>query len=154
MSLWCYKVIGNTGICSCDCPAPNDAIHTPRFKMPPMNPQATSRTTIATSPAQAAPIRIILLSLPLWGASMLLMLFMPFTGLMSFTVIALCLLWLPFTAKRGTCPHCDTWKTFPFSGFGSPCKVCHYELVLRGSEIHQLEHNTNPRYGAGRTHTS
>jgi len=113
--------------------------------------QSASRQTLATSPATPAPFRIILLSLPLWGASLVLMLCMPFTGIFSFTLIALCLCWLPFKAKRGPCPHCQRLKTFPFSGFGNACKGCNYELVLRGSDIHQIEKNTRPRHGSGRS---
>jgi len=113
--------------------------------------QQPSRQTLATSPAKPAPIRIILLSLPLWGASVALMLFMPLTGIISFIVIAVCLCWLPFKAKHGTCPACHTPKTFPFSGFGSLCKGCNYELVLRGSKIHQIAKNKRPRYGSGRS---
>jgi len=79
------------------------------------------------------------------------MLFMPFTGFISFILMALCLCWLPFKAKRGACPHCQTLKTFPFSGFGSACKGCDYELVLRGSEIHQIEKKNRARYGSGRS---
>jgi len=113
--------------------------------------QATSRQTIATTPASPAPFRIIMLSLPLWGASLLLTLFMPLTGFISFILIAICLCWLPFKAKRGACPECQSLKTFPFSGFGSLCKGCHYELVLRGSEIHQIEEKSHVRYGSGRS---
>ena len=117
--------------------------------MPSSRPQA--RTTIATSHASPAPFRIIMLSLPLWGASLLLTLVMPLTGFISFLLIALCLIYLPFKAKRGACPECQRLKTFPFSGFGSLCKGCNYELVLRGSEIHQIEKNNHPRYGSGRS---
>jgi len=113
--------------------------------------QATSRQTIATTSASPAPFRIIMLSLPLWGASLLLTFVMPLTGFISFILIALCLVYLPFKAKRGACPECQRFKTFPFSGFGSLCKGCNYELVLRGSEIHQIEKNTHPRYGSGRS---
>jgi len=107
--------------------------------------------TIATSPAKPAPFRVIFLSLPLWGFSLLLMLFMPLTGLVSFSVIAFCLLWLPFKARQGRCPQCQKIKTFPFSGFGSRCKGCGYELVLRGLDIHQLEPRKKARYGSGRS---
>jgi len=113
--------------------------------------KTAARQTIATSPAAPAPFHIIILSLPLWGASLMLMLFMPFTGIISFIVIAICIIFLPFKAKRGTCPHCQTLKTFPFSGCGSLCKKCGHELVLRGSFIHQIEARTTPRYGSGRT---
>jgi len=113
--------------------------------------QQPSRQTLATSPAKPAPLRIILLSLPLWAVSLGLMLFMPFTAFFSFILIAVCLCWLPFKAKRGACPECQTFKTFPFSGFGSACKGCAYELVLRGTEIHQLKKKTGMRYGSGRS---
>ncbi|MDQ6967974.1 MAG: hypothetical protein Q9M14_04750 [Mariprofundaceae bacterium] len=113
--------------------------------------QAVPRQTLAISLASPAPFRIIILSLPLWGASLLLMLFMPLTGFISFILITICLCWLPFKAKRGPCPACQTPKTFPFSGFGSLCKSCNYELVLRGSEIHQIEKNNHTRYGSGRS---
>jgi len=113
--------------------------------------QPTSRQTLATTPASPAPFRIIMLSLPLWGASLLLTLVMPLTGFISFILIALCLVYLPFKAKRGACPECQRLKTFPFSGFGSTCKGCHYELVLRGSEIHQIEEKSHVRYGSGRS---
>jgi len=115
--------------------------------------QPASRQTLAISPAAPAPFRIIMLSLPLWAASLLLMLFMPFTGFIGFIVIAVCLCWLPFKAKRGACPKCQTFKVFPFSGFGSTCKGCDYELVLRGSEIHQIEKKKSSRYGSGRSNT-
>jgi len=117
------------------------------------NPHQHSRQTLATTPAAAAPLRIILVSLPLWGASLVLTLFMPFTGIITFTLMAICLLWLPFTAKRGACPHCQHLKTFPFSGFGSACKSCGHELVLRQKNIHLLEPRTSPRHGSGRSST-
>jgi len=113
--------------------------------------QENQRQTLAISVASPAPFRIILLSLPLWGASLLLTLFMPFTGFISFILIAVCLCWPPFKAKRGACPHCQTLKTFPFSGFGSLCKGCDYELVLRGADIHQIDKKTHIRYGSGRS---
>jgi len=113
--------------------------------------QQPERQTLATSPASPAPFRIIMLSLPLWGASLLLTIFMPLTGFISFILIAICLIYLPFKAKRGACPACQTLKTFPFSGFGSTCKGCNYELVLRGSEIHQIEEKSHVRYGSGRS---
>jgi len=79
------------------------------------------------------------------------MFFMPFTGFISFILIAVCLCWLPFKAKRGACPHCKKLKTFPFSGFGSKCKGCEHELVLRESLIHQIETIAHSRYGSGRS---
>ncbi|MDQ6954276.1 MAG: hypothetical protein Q9M20_02410 [Mariprofundaceae bacterium] len=109
------------------------------------------RKTIATSSASPAPIRIALLSLPLWGASLVLILFMPLTGIFSFIFIACCMFWLPLKAKRGACPHCQTFKTFPFSGFGSACKHCGHELVLRGSLIHQIEEKSQSRHGSDRS---
>ncbi|MBN4082422.1 hypothetical protein JYT13_01295 [Mariprofundus ferrooxydans] len=115
--------------------------------------QTASRQTLATSPASPAPFRIIMLSLPLWGASLLLMLFMPLTGFIGFILIAIYLVYLPFKAKCGACPACQTLKIFPFSGFGSTCKGCHYELVLRGSDIHQIEKKDHVRYGSGRSQT-
>ncbi|MBL1353728.1 MAG: hypothetical protein COA61_010450 [Zetaproteobacteria bacterium] len=110
-----------------------------------------SQDTLAISPAKPAPFRIIALSLPLWGLSLLLSFFMPLTGIFSFIIIGICLFWLPFKAKQGHCPGCQRLKVFPFSGFGSRCKGCDYELVLRGDEIHQIEPRTSPRAGSGRT---
>jgi hypothetical protein len=109
----------------------------------------TTRKTLATSTAKAAPLRIILFTLPIWGISIILMLFMPLTGIISFVTIAVCLLWLPFTAKRGACPQCDLLKTFAFSGIGSACKGCGADLVLRNQHIHHIEPK-KPRYGSGR----
>jgi len=113
--------------------------------------ETVSQPTLATSTAKPAPFRIIFLSLPLWGLSLLLMFFMPLTGLISSILIGFCLFYLPFKAKQGECPHCHTLKTFPFSGFGSRCKGCEYELVLRGDKIHQIQPRTHPRKGSGRT---
>lgn len=109
------------------------------------------RSTVATSPASPAPLRILLYSLPVWGGCILLTFFMPITGIITSIVGGLCLLVLPFKAKRGRCPACGTIKIFPFSGFGNACKECGEELVLRGSEIHQLEPKpATPRPGSGR----
>ena len=109
-----------------------------------------TRKTLATSTARAAPLRIILLSLPFGGLSILLMLFMPLTGMISFVCITLCLFWLPFTAKRGNCPQCQQPKTIAFSGFGSKCKTCAADLVLREHLIHHIEPKKH-RYGSGRS---
>jgi len=109
-----------------------------------------SQPTLATSPAKPAPFRIIFLSLPLWGLSLMLMFFMPLTGLLGSLLIGVCLFWLPFKAKQGCCPNCQTLKTFPFSGFGGRCKGCEYELVLRGDLIHQIQPRIHSRQGSGR----
>jgi len=120
--------------------------------MPPLQktqqPQAT-RQILATSSTEKAPFRIILQTLPLWAASLLLMFFMPLTGFISFFIIAICLFFLPFTAKRGACPQCHHFKTLPFSGTGSRCKHCNADLVLRGNMIHHIE-ASRPRHGSGR----
>jgi len=109
------------------------------------------RNTIATSKTSAAPIQIILFTLPIWGASMILTLFMPMTGIITSIIMAVCLLVLPFKARRGLCPACEKPKTLPFSGFGNRCKGCGKEIVLRGSEFHLLEARTNARIdGSGR----
>jgi len=97
------------------------------------------RTTVATATATPAPLHILIYTLPLWFFFLLLTFFMPITGIVTSIVIAICLLVLPFTAKRALCPACGRAKTLPFSGFGNRCKGCGVELVLRGSEIHQLE---------------
>lgn len=114
---------------------------------------STARKTVATASTSAAPLQILLYTLPVWGACIALTLFMPMTGIITSIIMAICLLVLPFTARRGRCPACQTLKTFPFSGFGNGCKGCGEELVLRGSEIHQLEPKKNPRPGTGRTLT-
>jgi len=109
------------------------------------------RTTVATSPASPAPLQILLYTVPIWGGCLLLTFFMPITGIVTSVVAALCLLVLPFKARRGKCPACGTTKTFPFSGFGNACKSCGEELVLRRDEIHQLEPRPEkPRPGSGR----
>jgi len=109
------------------------------------------RSTVATSPATPAPLHILAYTLPLWGACLLLTFFMPVTGIVTSVVIGLCLLVLPFKARRARCPSCGTPKTFPFSGFGNQCKGCGEELVLRGNEIHQLERKPErARPGSGR----
>ncbi len=97
------------------------------------------RETLKISPAQAAPVQIIVYTLPLWGASLLLMFAMPITGIVSSLVIAGCVFVLPFKAKKGECPGCGRKRLFPFSGFGSACKGCGEDIVLRENEIHLLE---------------
>jgi len=109
------------------------------------------RNTVATSPASPAPLHILAYTLPLWGLCLLLTFFMPVTGILTSIIAGLCLLVLPFKAKRACCPACGTPKVFPFSGFGNRCKGCGEELVLRGSEIHQLEPRpSRARPGSGR----
>jgi len=97
------------------------------------------RNTVATATTKPAPLQILLFTLPIWGASALLALFMPMTGIITSIIVGSCLLILPFKARRGLCPNCQTPKTFPFSGFGNSCKGCGEELVLRSNEIHQIE---------------
>jgi len=109
------------------------------------------RRTIATAPASPAPLHILAYTLPLLGFCLFLAFFMPATGIITSIIAAVCLLVLPFKAKRAHCPACGTAKTFPFSGFGNACKGCGEELVLRGNEIHQLEAKTAVRRpGSGR----
>ncbi len=109
------------------------------------------RKTVATSPTSPAPVRIILFTLPVWGASMALTLFMPMTGIITSIIMAVCLLALPFRARRGLCPGCKRPKTLPFSGFGNNCKGCGGEVVLRGDEFHLLEAKAREqRAGSGR----
>jgi len=97
------------------------------------------RKTVATAPTKPAPLQILLYTLPLWGASVALTLFMPMTGIITAIIIGICLLILPFKARRGLCPSCERPKTLPFSGFGNICKGCGEELVLRNNELHQIE---------------
>jgi hypothetical protein len=112
------------------------------------------RKTIATAASTPAPLQILLYTLPVWGASMALTLFMPITGIITSVIMAICLLILPFKARRGRCPACETVKTLPFSGFGNACKGCGGELVLRDREIHLLEAKQKSRRpGTGRTFT-
>jgi hypothetical protein len=109
------------------------------------------RKTIATSETSPAPVRIILFTLPVWGASMALTLFMPMTGIITSIIMVICLLILPFKARRGLCPACERPKTLPFSGFGNTCKGCGGEVVLRGDEFHLLEVKAREkRTGSGR----
>ncbi len=109
------------------------------------------RKTIATSETSPAPVRIILSTLPVWGASMALTLFMPTTGIITSIIMAVCLLVLPFKARRGLCPACERPKTLPFSGFGNSCKGCGGEVVLRGDRFHLLEAKAKGRRaGSGR----
>lgn len=111
-----------------------------------------SRQTIQTGESQPAPLRIILYTLPLWAGSIVLMFVMPFTGLVTSLLAGLCLFILPFKARRGFCPQCGRAKMFPFSGFGSACKGCGQELVLRGDVIHLLEpKDKSVRAGSGRS---
>ncbi len=111
-----------------------------------------NRQTIATSATTAAPLQILLYTLPLWGASLGMTLFMPITGIITSVVIAYCLLILPFKARRGPCPNCQAIKTLPFSGFGNRCRRCGEELVLRNGEFHLLEPGDKaPRPGSGRS---
>lgn len=110
----------------------------------------TERKSIATTPASPAPLHILAMTLPLWGACLLLTFFMPVTGIVTSLVIGLCLLVLPFKARRGACPNCSMMKTLPFSGFGNCCRGCGEELVLRGNQIHLLEPRPKrPRPGSG-----
>lgn len=93
-----------------------------------------------------------MLVLPIWASCVVLMLFMPITGVIGAVVVAWCVLVLPFKARRGACPKCQTRKTFLFSGFGGQCKGCGEELVLRGKLIHQLEPKArDARPGLGRS---
>jgi hypothetical protein len=109
------------------------------------------RKTIVTSPTSPAPLQILLYTLPVWGASMALTLFMPMTGIITSIVMVVCLLVLPFKARRGLCPACERPKTLPFSGFGNLCKGCGEEIVLRGDTFHLLEAKAmKPRAGSGR----
>ena len=109
------------------------------------------RATLKIAESKAAPMRVILYTLPLWAGSALLTFVMPLTGTVTFIVIILCLLVLPFKARTGICPECGTSKMFPFSGFGSACKGCGNELVLRGEEIHLLEKKSGKaKVGTGR----
>jgi len=109
------------------------------------------RKTVATSETSAAPLQILLYTLPLWGASMALTLFMPMTGIITSIIMVVCLLVLPFKARRGLCPACERPKTLPFSGFGNSCRGCGEEIVLRGREFHLLETRTKGRIaGTGR----
>jgi len=110
-----------------------------------------SRKTLAKSIASAAPLRVLLYTLPLWGMSFLLLLFMPITGFITLVIVAICLFILPFTAKSAACPACTKLKLFPFSGFGSSCRGCGKELVLRGKAVHLLADKSGvPRAGSGR----
>ncbi len=110
------------------------------------------RKTVATSETSPAPVRIILFTLPVWGASMALTLFMPMTGIITTVIMVICLLVLPFKARRGLCPACERPKTLPFSGFGNTCKGCGGEVVLRGDKFHLLEVKAREqRAGSGRT---
>lgn len=112
------------------------------------------RKTVATSDTSPAPLQILLYTLPVWGASMALTLFMPMTGMITSIFMAICLLVLPFKARKGQCPSCKTPKLLPFSGFGNRCKGCGEEIVLRGNEFHLLEARTKRgRAGSGRTFT-
>lgn len=109
------------------------------------------RGTVATTTTRPAPLQILLYTLPVWGVSVALTLFMPMTGIITSIIIGCCLLILPFTARRGFCPNCQTPKTLPFSGFGNHCKGCGEELVLRDNELHQIEPRpTNSTPGPGR----
>jgi hypothetical protein len=83
---------------------------------------------------------------------MALTLFMPMTGIITSAVMIICLLVLPFKARRGLCPACERPKTLPFSGFGNSCRGCGGEVVLRGDEFHLLEAKTGEkRAGSGRS---
>ncbi|MDQ7001888.1 MAG: hypothetical protein Q9N02_04280 [Ghiorsea sp.] len=116
-----------------------------------MNHVRPKRKTLKITIATAAPLRILLFSLPLWGGSLLLIFMMPLTGIVSSFVIAGCVFILPFKAKKGECPACGKLKLFPFSGFGSQCKGCGEDIVLRGEDIHLLEPKSNtPIAGSGR----
>jgi len=111
----------------------------------------TRRKTLQTSQAKSAMMKIVLLVLPIWGLTMLLSFFMPFTGIIGSVLAVISLFILPFKAKQGCCPNCDTHKIFPFSGFGNACKGCGQELVLRGNQIHLLEEKgKQTRSGSGR----
>jgi len=82
---------------------------------------------------------------------MALTLFMPMTGIITSIIMGVCLLVLPFKARRGHCPACDRPKTLPFSGFGNACKGCGGEVVLRGGKFHLLEAKARQqRAGSGR----
>ena len=110
-----------------------------------------TRQTMKTSKSSPAPLRIICYSLPIWALSLMLMFVMPLTGFVTFVLVILCLFILPFKARYGACPDCNQGKLFPFSGFGSACRQCRQELVLRGHEIHLLEaKKARNRPGSGR----
>ena len=97
------------------------------------------RETVATAPTKPAPLQILFYTLPIWFAAAALTLFMPTTGIITSIIVAICVLVLPFKARRGFCPNCEKPKTLPFSGFGNRCKGCGEELVLRNNELHQIE---------------
>ncbi|PIQ32190.1 MAG: hypothetical protein CO186_05415 [Zetaproteobacteria bacterium CG_4_9_14_3_um_filter_49_83] len=99
----------------------------------------TPRKTLAATITDAAPIQIIIITLPWWLGSMGLSLFMPLTGIVTFIVLGTCIAVLPFKARKACCPACGTLKILPFSGIGTNCKGCGHELVLRGREMHLLE---------------
>jgi len=85
---------------------------------------------------------------------MALTLFMPMTGIITSSIMAICLFVLPFKARRGHCPTCETPKVLPFSGFGNICKGCGNEVVLRDQKFHLLEAKQKKRRsGTGRTFT-
>jgi len=111
------------------------------------------RKTLQQVPSKPAPFRVLLLTLPAWGASLALTFVMPLTGVVGSVLIVVCVLVLPFKARQGACPSCGRRKLFPFSGFGSYCKGCGKELVLRGREIHLLEEKVSRgKPGTGRGH--
>jgi|UPI00039A77B0 uncharacterized protein (DUF983 family) len=97
------------------------------------------RATIATSETKPAPWRLLCYTIPLWGAALLLLIAMPFTAVFSLLVLSVCICILPFKARRGLCPHCQHPKFIPFSGFGSQCKGCGVDLVLRDKQLHYIE---------------
>jgi len=109
------------------------------------------RQSLQSSASKPSPLRIVLYTLPVWIFFIVLMFAMPMTGLIGAIVVAFCLLVLPFKARRGACPECGKFKLFPFSGFGSVCKGCSNELVLRGKTIHLLEpRDRRDKAGSGR----
>jgi len=82
---------------------------------------------------------MLLFTLPVCAGCFVLIIAMPLTGTLLSFVMFIGLFILPFTAKRGECPACNAPRLFPFSGIGGHCKNCGEEIVLRGSEVHQIE---------------
>jgi len=111
------------------------------------------RETLKTSTSSKAPMRIVLVLLPIFILALLLCFFMLLTGIVSTILVAIALFTLPLKARKGQCPECGREKLFPFSGFGSACKGCGQDIVLRGENIHLLEPRSHtPVAGSGRGH--
>ena len=119
----------------------------------PMKRIRPQRQTLKTSSSVKAPMRIVFFLLPLLLIGLLLCFFMPLTGMIISALLVVALFALPSKARKGECPECGREKLFPFSGFGSACKGCGQDIVLRGEEIHLLEPRSNtPVVGSGRGH--